>query len=89
MSTAGAARSGGAAGDCSPSVWTGENDKVVPLLAQGCDAAPGTHVTGDGVLAPGFYYGPFCHSDTTDRSSPRHATAIAAAGDAIASWLVP
>jgi pimeloyl-ACP methyl ester carboxylesterase len=79
-----------AAGDCSPSVWTGESDQVVPLLAQGCPAAPGTHVTpsknGD-VIAPGFYYGPFCHSDTTNRSSPRHASAIAAAGDAMATWL--
>ncbi len=79
-----------AAGDCSPSVWTGESDQLVPLLAQGCPAAPGTHVTpsksGD-VVAPGFFYGPFCHSDTTNKSSPRHASAIAAAGDAMATWL--
>src|SRR5262245_12514185 len=27
---------GDASGGCSPSVWTGENDKVLPLLAQGC-----------------------------------------------------
>jgi pimeloyl-ACP methyl ester carboxylesterase len=79
-----------AAGDCSPSVWTGESDQLVPLLAQGCPAAPGTHVTpgknGD-VVAPGFYYGPFCHSDTTNKGSPRHASAIAAAGDAMVAWL--
>lgn len=79
-----------AAGDCSPSVWTGESDQVLPLLAQGCPAAPGTHTTpskdGD-VIAPGMFYGPFCHSDTTNRSSPRHASAIAAAGDAMVTWL--
>ncbi len=79
-----------AAGDCSPSVWTGESDQVVPLLAQGCPAAAGTHVTpsnnGD-VIAPGFFYGPFCHSDTTNKSSPRHASAIAAVGDSIVTWL--
>lgn len=79
-----------AAGDCSPSVWTGENDQVLPLLAQGSPMAPGTHVTpgpnGD-VVAPGFYYGPFCHSDTTNASSPRHQSAIAAAGDSMVAWI--
>ena len=79
-----------AAGDCSPSVWTGENDQVLPLLAQGCPAAPGTHVTpgpNGNVVAPGEYYGPFCHSDTTNASSARHASAVAAAGDSMESWL--
>jgi hypothetical protein len=81
---------GDSSGDCSPTVWTGENDKVLPLLAQGCPAAPGVHVTpskaGD-VVAPGTFYGPFCHSDTTSGSSPRHASAIAAAGDSMIAWL--
>jgi len=83
---------GDSSGGCSPTVWTGENDKVLPLLAQGCPTAPGSHVTpsknGD-VVAPGTYYGAFCHSDTTDRGSPRHAAAIAAAGDAMIAWLAP
>jgi pimeloyl-ACP methyl ester carboxylesterase len=81
---------GDSSGACSPTVWTGENDKVLPLLAQGCPSAPGAHVTpskdGD-VVAPGTFYGSFCHSDTTNRGSPRHIGAIAAAGDQMIAWL--
>jgi hypothetical protein len=80
-----------AAGNCSPSLWTGENDKMLPLLAQGCPKAPGTHMTPspDGeVVAPGLYYGPFCHSDTTDAGSPRHDAAIAASGEQMITWIV-
>jgi len=81
---------GDSSGMCSPTVWTGENDKVLPLLAQGCPSAPGAHVTpgkdGD-VVAPGTFYGSFCHSDTTNRGSPRHTGAITAAGDQMIAWL--
>jgi hypothetical protein len=79
-----------AAGDCSPSVWTGENDQVLPLLAQGCPTAPGTHVTpspAGEVVAPGTFYGRFCHSDTTNPTSPRHQAAIAASGDQMVDWI--
>jgi hypothetical protein len=79
-----------AAGNCFPSPWTGENDQLLPLLAQGCPKAPGTHMTtgpnGD-VVAPGYFYGEFCHSDTTDDGSSRHAAAIAASGDAMIAWI--
>lgn len=75
---------------CSPSAWTGQNDKSLPLRAQGSPAVPGMTMTpaagGTFVPAHGTLYGNFCHSDVTSRSSGAHEAAVAAAMDAVLAW---
>jgi hypothetical protein len=78
-------------GACSPSLWTGENDKSLPLRAQGSSALAGMSVTpirgGEWQPAHGVLYGNFCHSDVTSGSSPDHGDAIAAAMDRVLGWV--
>ncbi|MBC8068292.1 MAG: hypothetical protein IAG13_08160, partial [Deltaproteobacteria bacterium] len=78
-------------GDCSPSLWTGQNDKSLPLRAQGSPGLAGMSMTPiqGGAWAPahGVLYGNFCHSDVTASSSPRHGDAVAAAIDRVLEWV--
>lgn len=78
-------------GDCSPSLWTGQNDKSLPLRAQGSPGLAGMTMTpaADGAVEPahGVLYGNFCHSDVTASSSPQHDAAIAAAIDRVLDWV--
>jgi pimeloyl-ACP methyl ester carboxylesterase len=79
------------AGDCSPSPWTGENDKALPIRAQASPLAYGlsiTPVAGETYgPAHGVRYGSFCHSDITDGRSLAHADAVEAVGERILTWL--
>jgi hypothetical protein len=78
-------------GDCSPSLWTGQNDKSLPLRAQGSPGLAGMSMTPiqGGAVAPahGVLYGNFCHSDPTSGSSPDHEAAVAAAMDHVLDWV--
>lgn len=77
-------------GSCSPSVWTGESDQVLPLRAQGVPAAYGMKLTPTPDTfgpAHGLHYGPYCHSDITNGGSERHAGAKQAVSDRIVDWL--
>lgn len=78
-------------GDCSPSLWTGQNDKSLPLRAQGSPDVAGMNMTPirDGQQAPahGVLYGNFCHSDVTSSSSAAHDAAIAAAMDRVLDFV--
>lgn len=78
-------------GDCSPSLWTGQNDKSLPLRAQGSPGLAGMTMTpaADGAVEPahGVLYGNFCHSDVTASSSPQHDAAVAAAMDRVLDWV--
>jgi len=78
-------------GDCSPSAWTGQNDKSLPLRAQGSPNVAGMAMTPirGGTYAPahGVVYGNFCHSDVTAESSAAHDAAVAAAMDHVLDWV--
>ncbi|HET6584099.1 MAG TPA: hypothetical protein VFG69_11635 [Nannocystaceae bacterium] len=78
-------------GQCSPSIWTGENDKSLPLRAQGSANLAGMTMTpikgGSFAPAHGVLYGNFCHSDPTSRSSPAHDAAVAAAMDRVLDFV--
>jgi hypothetical protein len=78
-------------GSCSPSLWTGQNDKSLPLRAQGSPGVAGMNMTPirDGQQAPahGVLYGNFCHSDVTSSSSAAHDAAIAAAMDRVLDFV--
>jgi hypothetical protein len=78
-------------GDCSPSLWTGQNDKSLPLRAQGSPGLAGMTMTpaADGTVEPahGVLYGNFCHSDVTASSSRQHDAAIAASMDHVLDWV--
>jgi hypothetical protein len=80
-----------AGGDCSPGLWYGDNDKALPLDAQGSRYLPGlaaARVPGSSFRAAnGYVYGSFCHSDISDRSSPSHLQAVESAGAHILDWL--
>lgn len=77
--------------DCSPSLWSGENDKSLPFRAQASAAAFGTTMTraADGTWVPahGVLYGNFCHSDVTSSGSPVHGDAVAASMTAVLRWI--
>jgi len=77
--------------DCSPSGWTGQNDKSLPLRAQGSPDVAGMTMTPiqGGTYAPahGVLYGNFCHSDPTSRSAAAHEAAVAAAMDHVLDWV--
>ncbi len=77
--------------DCSPSLWTGQNDKSLPLRAMGSPDVAGMTMTPirDGQQAPahGILYGNFCHSDVTSSSSAAHDAAIAAAMDRVLDFV--
>lgn len=79
------------AGSCSPSLWTGVNDKSLPLAAQSSPWSPGMRMTPASgqtfVPAHGTFYGEYCHSDITDGSSPRHELAVSGASERIVAWL--
>jgi hypothetical protein len=76
---------------CSPSGWAGQNDKSLPLRAQGTPGAHGMTMTplASGALAPahGRLYGNFCHSDVTSEGSDAHDEAVAAAMRAVLDWV--
>lgn len=79
------------AGSCSPSLWTGVNDKSLPLAAQSSPWSPGMTMTPASgqtfVPAHGTFYGEYCHSDITDGGSPRHELSVSHASERIVAWL--
>lgn len=79
------------AGDCSPAFWGGASDQALPLQAQSSSWSPGITLTPapNQTYAPahGTFYGEFCHPDVVGGDAATHTAAVAAASDAIVTWL--
>lgn len=78
-------------GRCGISLWSEPSDQLLPLRAQGNPAAVGIGVSadGNGVFRPahGIQYGEYCHSDITNKGSPRHFEAVEALASRVTTWL--